>query len=99
MSWFKDVTGGISDLINAGANYEAAKNGSFESGGATQLQTTYASEVDAQNKGAPVSYNVQAEQRPLVGDESKTAVAVDRKWLMVGGGVLVAIALTVAILK
>ncbi|MDX1473493.1 MAG: hypothetical protein R3309_04940 [Reinekea sp.] len=94
---FEKVAGGIADLINASANYEAAKNGSFTSGGNAQLATTYAPEVDAQNKGAPNSYGVQSQQKTLVGDESKTAVPIDRKWLMIGGGLIVVAAVVVAL--
>lgn len=98
-TWFKDVTGGISDLIEAGAKFEAAKNGTFSNGGNTQMQTTYAPEYDAQNRGAPNSYNVQLQQRPLVGDEAKTAVHVDKKLLMIGGGVMLVAALVIAVVK
>lgn len=96
---FKEVAGGVADLIRAGASYEAAKNGSFSSGGDAVLATTYAPEVDAQNRGAPNSFGTQQVQKPLVGDETKTGIAVDRKWLMIGGGVMLTMVAVLALKK
>lgn len=65
--------------------------GSFAQAKAEQVAARFAPEVDFQNRGAPVSVKPQTEKREFVGDKPVES-ATDKKWLMLGGGALVLVA-------
>lgn len=87
------LTDNVVALMNGYAAIEAAKNSSFSTGGSVSAASAQTPMVDYQNKGEPTSPQiVNKTYQPLAGDEHKGTVAMNKKNLLIGGGVLLTLA-------
>jgi len=89
---YSEAKGGMGTILDTYKEIEKAKSGSFQNARAEQTAARYAPEVEYQNRGEPVSAKPAAPERQLVGETPANAAVVDRKWLYIGGGAVILVA-------
>lgn len=89
---YGELTGGAEKILQAYTEVEKAKASSYQAAQSEQVAARYTPEVEYQNRGEPVSVKVATPERDLVGDTPKNAAVIDKKWLYIGGGALILVA-------
>lgn len=90
--FYTEAKGGADKILEAYTDIEKAKVSSFQAAQAEQVAARYTPEVEYQNQGEPMSVKVAVPKGDMVGETPKNAAVIDKKWLFIGGGSLILVA-------